>query len=102
MAKKYARKEKNMDEEKIIENTDVPEVIEDVKDDEIDDKKDLDRIYDKIDELAATIADRFDSLASVLIDSGAAVMGDVDELYDAADALEDSLDGDLEDLDYSL
>lgn len=109
-----------LEDEKTIEEEAAEEVAEDQVDDAVEEELeeeveevaeahdaeentetaeyDLAKLYDKIDELASAISERFDSLSSVLIDAGAVVKTDIDEMYDAADEVEDR----LEDLDYTL
>lgn len=103
------------DEYEIIEETEetvaeeAAEDIENVDDveekeaDEIEeDKRDLEGLYEALDKLTDFVEDRFNKISALLIDAGAVIQDNVDEAYERADLIEDSLTDRLEDLDYSL
>ena len=66
------------------------------------DKIDLEGLYEALDKLTDFVSDRFDKISALLIDAGAVVQENVDEAYEKADLLEDSMGDRLEDLDYSI
>lgn len=79
------------------------ETIEETEEIEIeDDKRDLEGLYEALDRLTDFVSDRFDKISSLLIDAGAVIQDNVDEAYERADHLEDSMEDRLEDLDYSI
>ena len=77
--------------------------IEEAETEEIEeDKKDLEGLYEALDKLTDFVSDRFDKISALLIDAGAVIQENVDEAYDRADLIEDSMSDRLEDLDYSI
>lgn len=101
------------DELEVIEDTeetvaeaaaeDVAENIEETEAAEIEeDKRDLEGLYEALDRLTDFVSDRFDKISSLLIDAGAVIQDNVDQAYERADLIEDSMQDRLEDLDYSI
>lgn len=88
----------DIEEVEEVEKVEDAEEIEEVEEDKID----LDGLYAALDKLTDYISDRFDKISALLIDAGAVIQDNVDEAYEQADLLEDSMTDRLEDLDYSI